>query len=156
MGVGSRRTQSQKRHPYAGCPSLGSPNLTCDGGGVKPGIFAIWFCPTECIADGLRILRGKQHAHNLTAVLIMLENFLANELTLAVAVGGEPNPLGGAQRRANCSELGSCVVSNSALPVVSPCDLASSTDAAEEVEHKLAKVGGEGSNPFASSNISIA
>ena len=28
MGVGSRRTQSQKRHPYAGCPSLGSP-ISC-------------------------------------------------------------------------------------------------------------------------------
>jgi len=26
----------------------------------------------------------------------MLENFLTDELTLAVAVGGEPNPLGGA------------------------------------------------------------
>jgi len=67
-----------------------------DGGGVKPGIFAIWFCPTECIADGLRVLRGEQHPHHLTAVLIMLENFLADELTLAVAVGGEPNSPGGA------------------------------------------------------------
>ena len=31
----------------------------------------------------------------------MLEYFLADELTLAVAVGGEPNPPGGAQRLAN-------------------------------------------------------
>jgi hypothetical protein len=68
----------------------------CDGGSVKPGIFAIRFCPTECIADGLRVLWGEQHPHHLTAVLIMFENFLADELTLAIAVGGEPNPLDGA------------------------------------------------------------
>jgi hypothetical protein len=38
----------------------------------------------------------------------MLENFLTDELTLAVAIGGEPNPLGGAQCLANGSELGGC------------------------------------------------
>jgi hypothetical protein len=68
----------------------------CDGGRVKPGIFSIWFCPTKCIADGLRVLRGEQDPHHLTAVLIMLENFLTDELTLAVAVGSEPNSPGGA------------------------------------------------------------
>ena len=36
----------------------------------------------------------------------MLENFLTDELTLAVAIGGEPDPLGGAQCLANSSELG--------------------------------------------------
>ena len=80
-----------------------------NGGGVKAGIFGIGFCPTECIADGLRVLRGEQHAHDLTAVLVMLENFLTDQLTLAVAVGGEPNPLGGAQCLANGSELGGFV-----------------------------------------------
>ena len=39
----------------------------------------------------------------------MLENFLANELTLAIAVGSEPNPLGSAQCLANGSELGGLV-----------------------------------------------
>ena len=39
----------------------------------------------------------------------MLEYFLTDELTFAVAVGGEPNPLGGAQRLANGSELGGFV-----------------------------------------------
>jgi hypothetical protein len=67
-----------------------------NGGGVKPGIFSIWFCPTECVADGLRVLRGEQHPHNLTPVFVMFENFLADELPLAVAVSGEPNPFGGA------------------------------------------------------------
>jgi hypothetical protein len=39
----------------------------------------------------------------------MLENFLTDELALAVAIGGEPDPLGGAQRRANGFELGGLV-----------------------------------------------
>ena len=80
-----------------------------NGCGVKPGIFGVWFCPTECVADGLRILRGEQHPHDLAAVPVVLENFLTDELTLAVAIGGEPNPLGGAQRLANGPELGGLV-----------------------------------------------
>jgi hypothetical protein len=39
----------------------------------------------------------------------MLKNFLTNQLTLAIAIGREPNPLGGAQRIANSSELGGLV-----------------------------------------------
>ena len=39
----------------------------------------------------------------------MLENFLTNELTLAIAIGGEPNPLGGSQSLANGFELGGLV-----------------------------------------------
>src|ERR1700719_4605467 len=39
----------------------------------------------------------------------MLENFLPDELTLAVAIGGEPNPLGRAQGFANGFELGGFV-----------------------------------------------
>ena len=39
----------------------------------------------------------------------MFENFLTDELTLAVAIGGEPDPLGGAQCLANGSELGGFV-----------------------------------------------
>src|SRR5258707_12399941 len=38
-----------------------------------------------------------------------LQCFLTDELTLAVAIGREPNPLGGAQRLANGSELGGFV-----------------------------------------------
>ena len=54
-------------------------------------------------------LRGEQHPHDLTAVFVILENFLTDELTLAVAIGGEPNPLGGTQCLANDFELGSFV-----------------------------------------------
>ena len=39
----------------------------------------------------------------------MLENLLTDELTLAVAIGGKPNPLGGAQCLANGPELGGFV-----------------------------------------------
>ena len=56
-----------------------------------------------------RVLRGEQHPHHLTAVLVMLKNLLTDELTLAIAIGREPNPLGGAQRLANGFELGGFV-----------------------------------------------
>ena len=39
----------------------------------------------------------------------MLENFLTDELTLAVAIGGEPNPLGCTEGLANGSEFGGFV-----------------------------------------------
>src|SRR5664280_1338581 len=39
----------------------------------------------------------------------MLENFLTDELTLPIAVGGEPNPFGAAQGLANGPELGGFV-----------------------------------------------
>src|SRR4029077_1864033 len=65
--------------------------------------------PTECVADGLQVLRGEQYPHDLAAVVVMLKNFLTDELTLAVAIGSEPNPLGCAQRLANGPELGDLV-----------------------------------------------
>ena len=80
-----------------------------DSGGVKPGIFGIWLCAAECVADGLRVLRGEQHPHHLAAVGVMLEDFLTDQLAFAVAIGGEPNPLGGAQCLANGLELGGFV-----------------------------------------------
>jgi len=39
----------------------------------------------------------------------VFKNLLTDKLTLAIAIGGEPNPLGGAQRLANGSELGGFV-----------------------------------------------
>jgi hypothetical protein len=42
-------------------------------------------------------------------LLVMLKNFLTDELALAIAIGGEPNPLGGAQCLANRFELGGLV-----------------------------------------------
>jgi len=80
-----------------------------DSGIVKPGILGVRFGPREGVADGLRILRGEQHSHHLAAVVVMFENFLADQLTFAVAVGCEPDPLGAAQRLANGFELGGLV-----------------------------------------------
>ena len=68
-----------------------------NSGGVKARIFGVWLCSTECVANGLGILRSEHHPHDLAAVAVMLKNLLTNELAFAVAVGGEPNPLGGAQ-----------------------------------------------------------
>src|SRR5258706_4760212 len=73
------------------------------------GIFGVGLCTGECVADCLRILRGEQHPHDLAAVLVMLENFLTDELTFAIAIGGEPDPFGGAQCLANGLELGGFV-----------------------------------------------
>jgi hypothetical protein len=111
--------KSQRNHIIRGVFSLGhvwtSGNRgrvglpARDGGGVKAGKFGIWFCPSKRVADGLRVLRGKQDPHDLAAVLVMLENFLTDELTLAIAIGGEPNPLGSAQCFANDFELGGFV-----------------------------------------------
>jgi hypothetical protein len=39
----------------------------------------------------------------------MLKNLLTDELTLAIAIGREPNPLGGAERLENGFELGSFI-----------------------------------------------
>jgi hypothetical protein len=80
-----------------------------NGGGVKAAIFCIWLCPAECVADGLRVLRGEQHPHYLAAVLVMLENFLTDKLTLAITIGGEPNPLRCAQCVTNGFELSGLV-----------------------------------------------
>src|SRR5271169_957994 len=50
----------------------------------------------------------------------MLENFLADELTLAVAIGREPNPFGGAQCLANGFELGGFVAAVCRASAVKP------------------------------------
>ena len=76
-----------------------------DGRSVKLGVLGIWPCPVERLADCLRVLCGEQHPQDLATVIIMLENFLPDQLTFPVAVGGKPNLLGGAQGFANSSEL---------------------------------------------------
>ena len=59
----------------------------------------------ERLADGLSVLRGEQYPQDLAAIAAVLQNLLAYELPLAVAIGGEPDPLGGAQRLANRFQL---------------------------------------------------
>jgi hypothetical protein len=57
-----------------------------DSGSVKVGIFGIWFSALERFTDGLRVLRREQHPQYAASEIIMLENFLADQLTFAVAV----------------------------------------------------------------------
>jgi hypothetical protein len=76
-----------------------------DGGGVKRSVFGIWLRPTERVADRLRILSGKKHPHDLAAIVVMLENFLTDELPLTIAIGGDPDLFCGAQRVTDGFEL---------------------------------------------------
>ena len=62
---------------------------------VEPGVVRIWPSTAEDRADGLGVLRGEHYPQDLAAVAAVLEDFLADELPLAVAVGGKPDPDGG-------------------------------------------------------------
>ena len=75
------------------------------GGGVEAGMVAVGPGAAERLANGLRVLRGEQHPQNLAAIAAMLEDLLADELPLPVAIGGQPDACGGAQRRANGLQL---------------------------------------------------
>ena len=80
-----------------------------DGGCVELRIFGVWPGPPEGVADGLGILRGEEDPPNLTPILVMIEDLLADQLALPVAVGGEPHDFGGSQRLADRLELGGLV-----------------------------------------------
>ena len=54
----------------------------------------------------MRVLGGEEDAHHLTAIMIVLQNLLADELALAVTICGEPDPLGASQGVPNCLEFG--------------------------------------------------
>ena len=71
------------------------------GGGVEAGIIAVGPGAAERLANGLRVLRGEQHPQNLATIAAMLEDLLADELSLTVTIGGQPDACGGAQRPAN-------------------------------------------------------
>jgi hypothetical protein len=77
-----------------------------NGGRIKARIFGIGFGSSERFADGLGVLRGEQDSHDLAAVIVMLKDLLTDELSLTIAIGGEPDAFGGAQRLANGLELG--------------------------------------------------
>ena len=76
-----------------------------DGGGVEMGIFGIGLGATEGVADLLLILGREKHPHDLAAIVVMLKDLLADELTLAIAIGSEPDPLSSAQCLANGAQL---------------------------------------------------
>ena len=63
-------------------------------------------------ADGFRVLGREQHPHHRAAIAAMLQDLLADQLSLAVAVGGEPDPVGRLQRRPNRRQLGRLVAAS--------------------------------------------
>ena len=89
-----------------------------DGGGVERGMLGVGPGAAEGVANGLRILRGEHHPHHLAAVAAMLQDLLADELSLAVAVGREPDPLRRAQCRADRLQLRGLVAAGGRLGAV--------------------------------------
>ena len=59
----------------------------------------------ECVPYRFGVLRREHDAHDLAPEIAVFEDFLADQLSLAVAVGGEPDPAGGTQGRANGLEF---------------------------------------------------
>jgi hypothetical protein len=49
----------------------------------------VWFEGRERLADGLGVLGGEERALDVTAIVQVLQDFLADQLALAVTVGGE-------------------------------------------------------------------
>ena len=86
-------------------------------------MFAVGPGAIERFADGLRILRGEQHPRNFAAVATMLQDTLADELPLAVAIGGEPDPFRGAQCRLDGFQLRGLVAARCRLGAVEPLGL---------------------------------
>ena len=65
-------------------------------------------------------LGGEHHPPDLAAVAAVLEDLLADQLALAVAVGGEPDPLCALERVADGLELGGLVAACGGLGAVEP------------------------------------
>ena len=76
---------------------------------VEPRVLAVRPGAPERHADGLRVLGREQHPHHRAAIAAMLQDLLADQLSLAVAVGGEPHPVGRLQRRPDRRQLGRLV-----------------------------------------------
>jgi len=82
----------------------------------------------------LRVLRGEKHAHHLTAIMIVLQNFLADELTLAVAIGGEPTPFGAAPRLPDIPSS-----AKSSERRVNPCSRRSAAKSRQHVVNRISR-----------------
>ena len=94
-----------------------------DGGGVERGMLGVGPGAAEGVANGLRILRGEHHPHHLAAVAAILQDLLADELSLPVAVGREPDPLRRAQGGPDRLQLRGLVAASGRLGAVKPLGL---------------------------------
>ena len=59
----------------------------------------------ECVADRLRILGGEHDPHDLAPKMAVLEDFLTDQLPLAVAIGRQPDTARGTQGGFNRLQL---------------------------------------------------
>ena len=87
---------------------------------VEPGVLFVGPGAPERHADGLRVLGREQHPHRHAPVAAVLQDFLADQLPLAVAVGGEPDPVRRLQRRPDRLQLGRLVAARRRFGAVEP------------------------------------
>ena len=72
---------------------------------VEPRMLGIGLRAGEGVADGLRVLRGEHHPHHRAAEPLVLQDLLADQLALAVAVRGQPDAPGRTQGGADRLQL---------------------------------------------------
>jgi hypothetical protein len=89
-----------------------------DSSGIEATVLGVGPGSGKRIADGLRILGRKYHPHHHAAVVIVFQDLLPDELTLAITVGGEPHTLRVSQRGTNRLELGGLVAPGRRLGAV--------------------------------------
>jgi len=114
--------------------------LPGDRRAVEPGVFAVRLGRVEGLADRLRVLGGEHHPPDLAAVAAVLQDLLADQLALAVAVGGEPDPLGGLEGVADGLQLGSLVAAGGGLGAVEPVGAQQHGRPALPVRHDLLRL----------------
>src|SRR5262249_15426250 len=78
-------------------------------GGIEILVVGVRLCPGEGVANGLWVLGSEHDPHYLAAEAEVLEDLLADQLALAIAVGGKPDAPGRAERFLDRLEL-ACLV----------------------------------------------
>ena len=97
--------------------------LPRDGGLVERAQLAVGFELVEGLSQRLGVLSGEQGALDGAAIAQVLQDFLADQLALAVAVGGEDDPITTLKRRGDRLQLGGLVALGRGLRGVEPVRL---------------------------------
>lgn len=72
-------------------------------------VVGVRFRRREGVADGLRVLGGEHDPHDLAMEAAVLEDFLADQLPLAVAVRGKPDTACRPEGSLDCLQLAGLV-----------------------------------------------